>query len=215
MSKIEERIVEHLSEPGYRPIDSGAIAAKLRVSKKGRSRFNDAISSLISEGKIREGKKGRLRLNVAAGFVTGVVKKINSGAAFVIPTESGGEGRKQDVYISSRDLRDAQTGDEVMVRLISRRRSGGQRCGRIEKVLERASNVFVGTYLEASGQGYVRIDGTQFQSDIHVGDPGAKGAQPDDKVVIEMLRFPSANRPGEGVLTEVLGHRGDPGVDTQ
>ncbi len=74
--------------------------------------------------------------------------------------------------------------------------------------------MFVGTYLEAQGQGFVRVDGTAFQGDIHVGDPGAKGAVPDDKVVIEMLRFPSANRIGEAVLTEVLGKRGDPGVDT-
>ena len=63
-------------------------------------------------------------------------------------------------------------------------------------------------------QGFVRVDGTVFGAAIHVGDPGAKGAKPDDKVVIEMLRFPSANRIGEAVLTEVLGQRGDPGVDT-
>lgn len=214
MSKIEDQVIEHMSQPKYRPIDSGAMAKKLRVAKKGMAKFRDAIDSLVSAGKIREGKKGRLQLKAAAGFVTGVVKKINSGAGFVIPKEKTGDGTNQDVYVSSRDLKDAQTGDEVLVRLVSRRRSGGQRCGQIEKILERASNVFVGTYIEAHGQGFVRVDGTTFHSDIHVGDPGAKGAQPDDKVVIEMLRFPSANRQGEGVLTEVLGQRGDPGVDT-
>ena len=214
MSKLENQIIEQLSEPRYRPVNSGALAKKLRISKKGMAKYRTAIESLISAGKIREGKKGRLQLKAGAGFVTGVVKKISSGAAFVIPGEKSAETKDQDVYVSSRDLRDAQTGDEVLLRLTSRRRSGGQRCGRIEKILERASNVFVGTYLEAQGQGFVRVDGTTFNTDIHVGDPGAKGARPDDKVVIEMLRFPSANRYGEGVLTEVLGHRGDPSVDT-
>ncbi|MEQ9407179.1 MAG: ribonuclease R [Fuerstiella sp.] len=214
MSKLEDQIIEYLTEPKYRPIDSAALAKKLRVSKKGRGRFQAALDSLISAGQIREGKKGRLQLKAAAGYVTGVVKKITSGAAFVIPHEAAADLQKKDVYISSRDLHDAQTGDEVLVRLVSRRRSGGQRCGQVEKVLERASNVFVGTYLEAQGQGYVRVDGTQFQGDIHVGDPGARGARPDDKVVIEMLRFPTATRGGEAVLTEVLGQRGDPGVDT-
>src|SRR5207244_13094944 len=47
-----------------------------------------------------------------------------------------------------------------------------------------------------------------------VGDPGAKGAKPDDKVVLEMIRFPTPEERGEGVLTEVLGPRGKPGVDT-
>jgi ribonuclease R len=59
------------------------------------------------------------------------------------------------------------------------------------------------------------VDGTVFSHSIYVGDPGAKGARPDDKVVIEMLRFPSQeDYRGEGVLIEVLGPRGRPGVDT-
>src|SRR5204863_459047 len=36
----------------------------------------------------------------------------------------------------------------------------------------------------------------------------------DDKVVIDMIRFPSADDRGEGVIVEILGARGDPGVDT-
>lgn len=217
MSQLEDQIIEQLSEPKYKPIDSGALAKKLRISKKGMAKFQSTIEQLVSEGKVREGKKDRLQLKAATGFVTGIVKKITSGAGFVIPNDrpaDGSDRKSHDVYISSRDLGDAQSGDEVLVRLTSRRRGGGQRCGHIEKVLERASNIFVGTYIEAQGQAFVRVDGTAIQSDIHVGDPGAKGARPDDKVVIEMLRFPTANRVGEAVLTEVLGHRGDPGVDT-
>lgn len=195
-------------------MDAKTICKKLGITKAAMPKFRVAIEAMMASGKVREGKKGRLQMKTAAGFVTGVVKKITSGAGFVMTTEKKEDGTKQDVYVSARDLKDAQTGDEVLVRLLSRTRSGGQRCGQVEKVLERASNVFVGTYLEAQGTGFVRVDGSAFNSDIHVGDPGAKGAKPDDKVVIEMLRFPSANRVGEAVLTEVLGHRGDPGVDT-
>src|SRR6185437_11260565 len=80
--------------------------------------------------------------------------------------------------------------------------------------LERATRQFVGTYFEREGQGLVRVDGTVFSHSIYVGDPGAKGAKPDDKVVFEMLRFPTPEDRGEGVLTEILGPRGQPGVDT-
>ncbi len=86
--------------------------------------------------------------------------------------------------------------------------------GEIVEVVERQTQQFVGTYLEAAGAAYVRIDGPLFARPIYVGDPGAKNARPDDKVVIEMLRFPSPLRDGEGVITEVLGPRGKPGVDT-
>ena len=47
-----------------------------------------------------------------------------------------------------------------------------------------------------------------------MGDPGAEGRRADDKVVFEMVRFPSPVQDGEGVIVEVLGPRGKPGVDT-
>ncbi len=81
-------------------------------------------------------------------------------------------------------------------------------------MVERQTHQFVGTYFESAGAAYVRIDGAMFARPIGVGDPGAKNAQPDDKVVVEMLRFPSPLHDGEGVIAEVLGPRGTPGVDT-
>ncbi len=214
MNKHEDQIIAFLSEPNYRPIDVSALSKKLGIGKKGASKFQAAVDELVQAGRIREGKKGRLQLKTAEGFVTGVVKKISSGSAFLIPHETSAELGGKDVYIDARDLKDAHTGDEVLVRLTSKRRSGGQRCGTVESVVERANHVFVGTYYEKRGQGHVRVDGDTFHKSIHVGDPGAKGAKADDKVVIEMLRFPTADQAGEAVLTEVLGHRGDPGVDT-
>ena len=86
--------------------------------------------------------------------------------------------------------------------------------GRIVQVLARASGLFVGTYFERGRGGYVKIDGTTFHDPIYVGDPGAKGARPGDKVAVEMVRYPRPYLEGEGVITEILGPRGQPGVDT-
>ena len=72
----------------------------------------------------------------------------------------------------------------------------------------------MGTYFESAGAAYVQVDGTLFAQPICVGDPGAKNARPDDKVVFEMVRFPSPVHDGEGVIIEVLGPQGQPGVDT-
>src|SRR5207302_4212736 len=91
---------------------------------------------------------------------------------------------------------------------------GGRGRGRIVEILQLSRRTFVGTYLERDEQGYVQVDGTTLSEPVFVGDPGAKGAQPGDKVVFEMVRFPSHQRGGEGVLTKVLGPRGEPGVDT-
>jgi ribonuclease R len=81
--------------------------------------------------------------------------------------------------------------------------------------VERKTTRFVGSYFEATGSGWVQIDGTGFARPVAVGDPGAKGACDKDKVVVEMVRFPTNVRDGEGVIVEVLGAAGAPGVDTQ
>ncbi len=216
-TSFEDQILSAVNAVDYRPVTQAILARSLDVKKKALRDFRESLSNLIDAGKLRQDKQGRLRPRGSTGLVSGVLRKISSGAGFVIPTDQpkGSKDPKEgDIYVSARDVRDAQTGDEVMVRVTEKRRSGGQRCGIIENVIDRATSVFVGTYFESNGQGFVRVDGTVFGAAIHVGDPGAKGAQPDDKVVIEMLRFPSANRIGEAVLTEVLGQRGDPGVDT-
>jgi ribonuclease R len=189
----------------------------MKIPKPQQRSFHDAVAALIESGRVRQDKQGRLRVRGSgSGNVTGTVRKIASGAGFVIPTAPApADLRGGDVYVAPSDLRDAQTGDTVEVRLLAKRRGGGQRSGVVERVLERASTVFVGTYLEQRGQALVRVDADVFDTPIPVGDPGAKGARPDDKVVIEMLQFPTARRPGQAVLTEVLGRRGDPGVDTR
>src|SRR6202048_3702703 len=76
------------------------------------------------------------------------------------------------------------------------------RRGETCRVWERGTRQFVGTSFERDGEGLVRVDGTVFSHSIYVGDPGAKGVRPEDKVVLEMLRFPTAEERGEGVITE-------------
>jgi len=99
MSKIREQIIELLSDPKYRPLEPLAVSKKLQVAKKGMKKFRSTVDELIESGQIREGKKGRLSLKTTAGFVTGVVRKITSGAAFVIPHEAPADLKKKDIEI--------------------------------------------------------------------------------------------------------------------
>ncbi len=147
--------------------------------------------------------------------IAGVFQRTQKGYGFVRPSgvESRGD-RSQDVYIPADRAADAASGDTVLVELQKRRHGDPGQRGRIVEIVERQTHQFVGTYFESEGTGYVRIAGTLFARPICVGDPGAKNVQPDDKVVVEMVRFPSSFHAGEGVVTEVLGPGGRPGVDT-
>ncbi|MFG0336002.1 MAG: ribonuclease R [Maioricimonas sp. JB049] len=214
MSTLAEDILAFIGRSGYKPLKPKNLAKKLGVTRKRLSKFDEALDALEAAGDIRRSSSGRIQPKSAAGLVAGVMRRTSSGKGFVIPHEPRPANIEGDIFIDQRDMSDAYSGDEVLVRLLGKRRSGGQRCGVIVDVLERATNTFVGTYFEDAGAGWVEIDGTNFNEAIWVGDPGAKGAQEEDKVVIEMLRFPSRHTPGEAVVTKVLGGRGEPGVDT-
>ncbi len=147
-------------------------------------------------------------------LVSGVFKRAMGGFGFVRPTGAPSRGRENDIYISRRKTHDAASGDIVEVRLSSKPGRGGRVQGEIVDIVERQTQTFVGVYSQRNGVGYVRIDGKIFSDPIYVGDAAAKGALAGDKVVLELIRFPSHAHEGEGVVTEVLGARGEPGVDT-
>ena len=148
-------------------------------------------------------------------LVVGVFKRAAAGYGFVRPEGMPAGDRTADIHIAAHAALDAASGDTVKVRL-SRgrdvRRPGPT--GEIVEVVVRRTTRFVGRYFEAAKAGWVRIDGTVFAKPIAVGDPGAKGVHENDKVVVEMVRFPKHGHDGEGVIVEVLGAAGAPGVDT-
>jgi len=147
--------------------------------------------------------------------VVGIFRRAAGGYGFVRPLEAAAGDRSGDIHISAASSLDAATGDTVRVRLARSRdvRRPGP-AGEIIEVVDRRTTRFVGGYFEAAGLGWVRIDGTNFARPVSVGDPGAKGVRENDKVVVEMVRFPSHLREGEGVIVEVLGAAGEAGVDT-
>lgn len=225
MASLKQQIIEYLKKSGGKPVKPRRIARRLELPKVDRARFDGAIEALISRGKLQRTPEGRVFLpehdNSARGLIAGVLRKTASGGAWLIPHREVSPGDAEDpqthklpdVFIYPEHLADAHNGDEVMVRLVNRRRSGGKRTGRVEQIIERATHNFVGTYFEEWNQGKVRIDGGMFSDPVSVGDPGAKGAQPGDKVVVEIVRFPTHARSGEAVITKILGARGEPGVD--
>jgi ribonuclease R len=212
MQDIEKKILAAVVHPRYRPLKPAALARKIGLEK----RYDDykiVLKRLIKTRQVILTDEQTIRPldeSIPKNAVTGTYRKSAKGFGFVRPATA--TGKAEEIYIESNASRDASTGDTVLVR-IDRQTPRGPR-GTVLKVLERGTQNFVGTYFERDGDGYVRVDGTVFAHSVYVGDPGAKGVHPDDKVVIEMVRFPSPDDRGEAVITEILGARGQPGVDT-
>jgi ribonuclease R len=215
MADLTEAILAHLARKNYKPLKPKELARRLNIPAGQYADFRRTLRTLLQQHRIELGKNHTLRTAAPHGTAIGVYRGTGSGFGFVRP-HAVDEVVGPEIYIPEGAALDAATGDTVLVR-IKRKPSRPDLgpSGEVVQVVERATREFVGTYFEREGQGYVRVDGTVFSHSIWVGDPGAKGARPEDKVVFEMLRFPTADeRRGEGVITEVLGPHGQPGVDT-
>jgi ribonuclease R len=214
MSSYEDKILAAISRRNYEPLKPKALARRIGVTAPQYGDFRRALRSLHREGRIEMGKNHTVKPKPPHGTVTGTYRRTGSGLGFVRPHLIEGQSGAE-IRIKEEHSLDAATGDSVLVRLTRKPNRPDQLAsGQIVRVVDRATRQFVGTYFEREGQGLVRVDGTVFSHSIYVGDPGAKGARPDDKVVFEMLRFPTPEDRGEGVITEILGPRGQPGVDT-
>jgi ribonuclease R len=213
MPDLLSKILHAVSAQSYIPIKAKALAKRLGIAEDTYPEFRKTVRELIRSGRLALGRNQTIRAIDQHGTITGVYRRTQTGHGFVRPHLVDGIFQPE-VFIRENKTLDAATGDEVLARITRLATRTKDAAGEIVRVLERATKTFVGTYFERDGTGLVRIDGTVFAHSIVVGDPGAKGAKPQDKVVVEMLRFPTTDHRGEGVIVEVLGANGEPGVDT-
>jgi ribonuclease R len=215
---LENQVLEIVNNPNYKPLKPRVFAKKLDLVDDQVRDLKKAIKRLVKRGQVMWGP-GHLVMKTTSepqseqGLV-GIFRRANAGFGFVTPLAQD-TLYESDIYIPKRMTADAADGDTVRISVSHKRRGRDfGYSGRILEVVERRSNRFVGSYVEIGEYGYVRVDGAAFDSDIWVGDASAKNGQTGDKVVIEMVRFPSFQRNGEAVIIEVLGAAGKPGVDT-
>jgi len=199
---------------GVFPVDNDPfpLHSKSNPKSKSKSKTGSKAKSDTDASSDKSAKKAKKK-----NHVVGVFRRNQAGFGFVTPLDSVVIDRSEDIFIPRHKTLDAADRDTVTVR-ISKPRPGDRAdrtSGRILDVVDRHTHRFVGTYRESGNYGVVVVDGGEFDSAILVGDAGAKNCRLEDKVVVEMVHFPSPNEPGEGVIVEVLGARGEPGVDTK
>ncbi len=235
--RLQAALLALIDDPGYRPVKPAVIAKRLRLTGDDVVVLKRIIKRMIRGGQLEWGAKHLVRRaqpvapppartadkqrsttseKLSRDEMVGVYRRANAGFGFVTPEDSEPQDRTRDVFIPPHQALDAAHGDLVRVRLGHKRAGRTMRVsGRVVEVLRRRTHRFVGTYREFGEWGYVEIDSGQFQQPLIVGDAGAKNVRVGDKVLIEVVRFPSGFERGQAVIVEVFGPRGKPGVDTQ
>src|SRR5262245_8182760 len=213
MRDLGALILNAISKKSYQPMSPKALARKLGLADTSYREFRTALRGLVREGKAQLGKNDTVRPAPSFPKAVGTFKRLSSGDGIVrVEAETGLP--PQEYYVPDYLTHDAANGDEVMIGVRRRATRAADGLAEVSEVVRRATRQFVGTYFERDGAGYVRVDGEVFTHSVAVADAAIHGVKVNDKVVLEMIRFPTALERGEGVIVEVLGRTGDPKVDT-
>ena len=204
---FKERIIKLLKHPDYTPLKLAPLAKALGVSSEDYPQFKLAFEELRQAGHVVIGARNLVSLPPLSGRIIGTFRANPRGFGFITPLEPTSHG---DLFIPPDKTEGAMTGDIVAAVVVKKGKRAGQIrvSGRIVEVLERAQNKFVGTLLKHSEGWIVQPDGTGFIEPINVDDVSAKDARSKDKVVVEILSYPTERYLTRGVIIEVLGRAG-------
>lgn len=125
------------------------------------------------------------------------------------------EGEKKDIFIAKNNTKDAMNGDKVIVKILKEKTDGKAKEGKIVKVVSRANKKIVGTFQKSRNFGFVKPDDKKITSDIFISKSKWKNAKNNDKVVVEITKYPNykERKKAEGRIIEVLGKIDEAGVD--
>lgn len=199
-------ICELMADEQYAPMKEKELAAFMQVPRDERDAFREVLQALLSEGKIQVTRQGRY-VKPDEGRLVGTFIANAKGFGFVEI-----EGREEDLYIPEDRTGGAFHLDKVQVSLLPGQRAKRQEA-QVVKILERGMKQIVGTYDHAGNFGFVIPDNNKIGTDIFVSKEHSKGAVTGHKVVVELISYGDDRHRPEGVVTEILGHANDPGVD--
>ena len=216
MADINERknkILELFHDPAYIPMRERDLAVLMDVSAEDRPVLKQCLEELLAEKAIIISKRGRYQLPDSTSL-TGIFSASGHGYGFVHV-----DGIEDDFYISGKHTGTALHGDTVRIEpyeITHRRRRGGGRSREavIVEIVERATDIVVGTYDAVKGHyGFVIPDSSRFECDVFIGAGDSMGAVTGHKVVVRLSDYGGERRNPQGKIIEILGYKDDPGID--
>ena len=124
------------------------------------------------------------------------------------------ENAENEIYVSRGDTKDAIDGDEVIIKLLeNQNREDKNPEGKIVRVLSHSRDTIVGTFQKSKNFGFVVPDDKKMNTDIYISKKNSKKAKNNQKVVVQITKYPQGNKSAEGKIVEIIGHINQAGVD--
>ena len=206
---IKDTLLEFMLEEAYRPMDIQELVSVFDINPDEYRAFKKTLKTMEKEGLIFRTKKDKFALPERLGLITGKLQAHAKGFGFLIPEIEG----EKDVFIPSSFINGAMNGDRILVQITREDKNGKKREGEVIQILERANTKIIGVYEDSKNFGFVIAEDTRISQDIFISKKDRNGAKDGDVVVVEITKWPEKRRSPEGVVKEVLGQKGDKGLD--
>jgi len=209
MERRKQKITEFMKERSYKPLLFDELLTVLDVPEKDTEIFSNILKELEEEGKIFKTRKERYGSVEKMGFIAGRFQANERGFGFVLPENN----KIKDIYIPSEGVNGAMNNDTVLVTIVKDLIGAKNSEGEIVRITKRANKIVVGTYEKDRYFGFVTPDDSRIPGDILIPEGESRGAKPGFKVVAEIVKWPEKRRIAEGRVSEILGHKDEPGTD--
>ena len=206
---IKDTLLEFMREEAYRPMDIQELVSVFDINPDEYRAFKKTLKTMEKEGLIFRTKKDKFALPERLGLITGKLQAHAKGFGFLIPEIEG----EKDVFIPSSFINGAMNGDRILVQITREDKNGKKREGEVIQILERGNTKIIGVYEDSKNFGFVIAEDTRISQDIFISKKDRNGAKDGDVVVVEITKWPEKRRSPEGVVKEVLGQKGDKGLD--
>ena len=206
---IRQRIINFMEEKLYKPMLKEELAVNFGLEGKEIETFYKVLEEMEKEGIIIRTRNERYGLVDKMNLVVGRIDGNEKGFGFLIPEDK----TKEDIFIPAEDMNGALHGDRVIARIVRRGMVGQKDEGEVIRILERANETIVGTYEDSINFGFVIPDDSRIAYDIFIPKAHINNAKNNQKVVVEITRWPEKRRNPEGRIVEILGYIGEKGVD--
>lgn len=218
---IKTKIIQFLEESRKKSFSMEEIAEGLGLQKS--TDFKNLVQTVAAmerEGSVIFNKKGKVKLPMKRVFVEGTFRANERGFGFVTLDEE-----EDDIYIPKEATGYAMDGDTVAVDIVHVADPFSDRGaeGKVVEIKQRAISQLVGEFTlfdekeieESDLYGVVQPkDKKLIDLKVFI---GAQGIRPVDGsiVIVEISHYPEKgySKSLEGLITKVVGHKNDPGMD--
>jgi ribonuclease R len=206
---IKQTLLSFMREEAYRPMDIQELVAVFDINPDEYKSFKKVLKSMEKEGLIVRTKKDKFGVPERLGLVSGKLQVHQKGYGFLLPDIEG----EKDVFIPSSSMNGAMNGDRVLVQVTREDINGKKREGEVQEVLERSNKKIIGVYEDSRNFGFVVPEDSRLNQDIFISKKDRNGATEGDLVICEIVKWADKRRSPEGIVKEVLGKKGDRGLD--